>query len=133
MRFITQIERNAVKDFIQKDKTITCPRKGDYYAMIDMDKNEILTALCIVDAGTYYHVQSMRTAKENRRKGYSTRLLEEVVNDKRYSDKPICADCLIYSKNIFARVGFMQVKEFTKGNHKEWSMRREAVNGKAKN
>lgn len=128
MRFSTKVERNVVKSFIQKDKTITCPVKAEYYALID---SVILSALCVVDNGDSYHIQGMRTAKENRGRGYATELLRYVLTQ--YKDKPICADCLMYSKNIFLRLGFTQVEEVVKGNHREWRMRMEAKNGKTKN
>ena len=110
-----------VKSFIQKDKTITCPVKGDYYTLID--EYEILSTLCIVDCGDFYHVQSMRTARENRGKGYSTELLKYAIGH--YTDKPIKADCLIYSKNIFLRLGFNQMSKRIVGKHMEYVMIRE--------
>lgn len=128
MRFATKVDRIIVKSFIQKDKKITCPIKGDYYALIEDEK--ILSALCIVNCDEHYHVQGMRTEKENRHKGYSTELLRYAITQ--YQDKPIKADCLIYSKNIFLRLGFAQICEKKVGTHVEYVMTKEVNYGKAK-
>ena len=122
MRFATKVERNVVKEFIQKDKTITCPIKGDYYAYIDGRTFDILSALCIVDCNEklgYYRVQGMRTAKENRHHGYSSEVLKYALSQ--YSGL-VHADCLLASKGIFEKIGFHLVLEKNVGNHIEYQM-----------
>lgn len=66
----------------------------------------------------------MRTEKHNRKKGYSSELLIYAMSQ--YNDKPIYADALIYSKNIFLRLGFRLIAEINKGNHVEYQMIKEA-------
>lgn len=109
MRFITEIERPAVKDFIMADKTIRCPVKGDFYAMIDSDSTEILSALCITDhlgdCG-HYRVNEMRTERKNRGRGFSTKVLQYAIRQDKYKGHIIHANALAYSKGIFEKNGF---------------------------
>lgn len=124
MWFATKVERFIVKDFIQKDKTITCPIKGDYYALIDVDTMQILSALCVTDQREklgYYRVQGMRTAKENRGKGYSTELLKYALSQYKGL---IHADCLEASKGIFQKLGFELKEKCNVGKHIEYRMER---------
>ena len=122
MRKIAQVDRDFVKSFIQKDSTITCPRNGEYYALLD-DGGEILSALCVTDhradAGCYM-IQSMRTARINRKKGYSTALVKYVIASPAYKDAPIRAHALNLSKDIFSRCGFRLISVEMVRNHLEW-------------
>ena len=125
MRFATKIERAYVKSFIQKDKTITCPKVGDYYALIDSETGEILSALCVTHQPEYWRVQGMRTEKQNRGKGYATELLTYAL--KQYSGL-VHSDCLKMSKGIFEKLGFQLVCEHNMGNHIEYQMEKVIYN-----
>lgn len=128
MRKAQKVNRDIVKAFIQKDKTITCPIKGDYYALIG-DNGEILSALCVTDQREklgYFRIQGMRTAKENRGKGYSTELLRYALS---HYEGIVHADAMTMSKGIFNKLGFKLLEVDESGNHIEYRMER-VNNGK---
>ena len=74
----------------------------------------------------------MRTEKKNRKKGYASELLRYAISQ--YVDKPIYADALIYSRNIFLRLGFRLIAEVDKGTHIEYQVIKGGdTGGKTKN
>ena len=125
MRFATKIDRAFVKEFIQKDKTITCPKVGDYYALLDSESWEVLSALCVTKQPDYYRVQGMRTERHNRGKGYATELLTYAL--KQYNGL-VHSDCLKMSKGIFEKMGFRLICEHDIGSHIEYQMEKVVCN-----
>lgn len=126
-RFATKTERHVVKAFIQKDKTIRCPEKGQYYALIDADNNELLSALCVTDHRKdlgYYKVNGMRTEKKHRKHGYSSELLAFALSQPEYRGNIIHANALSFSKGIFERFGFKLISVQNVAKHKEYQFER---------
>lgn len=127
MRFVTEVERSVVSDFIKKDKTIRCPIKGDFYAMLDSDTGAVISALCITnhlsDCG-HYRINGMRTAKENRKNGFSTQVLSYALRQPKYSGHVIHANALSYSKHIFERLGFHMIEIANVAGHDEYRFER---------
>lgn len=121
-----KIEKITVEE-VQKcgykpdEHTVSLKDTGDWYCLNVSGKR--VSFLCVrLQKGEYY-IGEVFTAKEHRRKGYFSILLDFVANNL-YKGYSISTHALITSKSVFERYGFEQYayREFKHGN--QWWLRR---------
>lgn len=111
--FIQEINYDRAKEFIGKQKDLIIKATYKFFAIIKDDK---IKSILGVSEGKTIKIHCNYTRLEDRKMGYFTQLLKEVV--KIYEGKVITADCLEASKNIYLNNGFQlieskQYKTFT--------------------